>query len=853
MDRKRLLRNPLLWLLAVLLLFYAFSVLFDDTRGYQDVSTSTALQQISQGNVAEATIEDKEQRLRLTLNDGVQVQGSNRIITKYPTGANEDIVNRIEQSGVSNWNTEVSQSSIWSQLLLYLIPVGLLVLLVMWMMNNAQGGGSKVLNFGKSKAKQFTKDMPKTLFGDVAGADEAVEELHEIKDFLQYPTRYQALGAKIPKGVLLDGPPGTGKTLLARAVAGEAGVPFYSISGSDFVEMFVGVGASRVRDLFEQAKQNAPCIVFVDEIDAVGRQRGAGVGGGHDEREQTLNQLLVEMDGFDSRGGIILIAATNRSDILDPALLRPGRFDRQIPVAAPDLRGRRAILNVHSKGKPLAPDVDLDGLAKRTVGFSGADLENVVNEAALLTARENAQLITGAALEESVDRVIGGPRRKNKVISERDKKITAYHEGGHALAAWAMPDLEPVYKLTILPRGKTGGHALVVPEDDKDMMTRSEMIGRLVFALGGRSSEELIFHEPTTGASSDIEQATKIARAMVTEYGMTARLGAVKYGKEEGDPFLGRSAGQQPNYSLEVAHEIDEEVRKLIEAAHTEAWEILSTYRDVLDNLVREVLEKETLNRADLERIFAEVEKRPRITAFNDFGGRTPSDKPPIKTPGELAMERGEPWPPPVNDQPSPAPVGAVPGANGYGAQQPGQQYGSEQQQGHPPQGYPAQQPPQQPPQGNQPPGTAQMPYPGGAGQPQQPPQGYPPQGGQPPQGVPPNYGAPPGWTPATSPGGQPYQPPAPNQHNWVPSWEGGARPENGQSVQQEGPRTEQIRQGQPEQPSGESGGSTSGEQTGKPNTEAEQDTSEGSQDSGRSSGGDSGTTGENGNGTENR
>ena len=384
-------------------------------------------------------------------------------------------------------------------MLIYLIPLGLVLLLLIWMMNNAQGGGNRVMNFGKSKAKQLNKDMPKTTFGDVAGADEAVEELYEIKDFLQNPGRYQALGAKIPKGVLLYGPPGTGKTLLARAVAGEAGVPFYTISGSDFVEMFVGVGASRVRDLFEQAKQNAPCIIFVDEIDAVGRQRGAGLGGGHDEREQTLNQLLVEMDGFDARGGIILIAATNRPDILDPALLRPGRFDRQIPVSAPDLAGRKQILRVHAKGKPFAQDVDLDGLAKRTVGMSGADLANVINEAALLTARENGTLINGVALEESVDRVVGGPPRKSQIISEKEKKITAYHEGGHALAAWAMPDLEPVYKLTILPRGRTGGHALVVPEDDKGLMTRSEMIARLVFAMGGRSAEELVFHEPTTG------------------------------------------------------------------------------------------------------------------------------------------------------------------------------------------------------------------------------------------------------------------------------------------------------------------------------------------------------------------
>ncbi len=391
-----------------------------------------------------------------------------------------------------------------------------------------------------------------------------------------------------------------------------------------------------------------PCIIFVDEIDAVGRQRGAGLGGGHDEREQTLNQLLVEMDGFGERQGVILIAATNRPDILDPALLRPGRFDRQIPVSNPDLAGRKAVLRVHSQGKPMAPDADLDGLAKRTVGMSGADLANVINEAALLTARENGTVITGAALEEAVDRVIGGPRRKGRVISELEKKITAYHEGGHTLAAWAMPDIEPIYKVTILARGRTGGHAVSVPEDDKGLMTRSEMIARLVFAMGGRAAEELVFREPTTGAVSDIDQATKIARAMVTEYGMSSKLGAVKYGTEHGDPFLGRTMGTQSDYSHEVARDIDDEVRKLIEAAHTEAWAILTEYRDVLDTLAGELLEKETLHRAELEAIFADVKKRPRLTVFDDFGGRIPSDKPPIKTPGELAIERGEPWPKPM-------------------------------------------------------------------------------------------------------------------------------------------------------------------------------------------------------------
>jgi cell division protease FtsH len=742
MDRKRLLRNPLIWILAAILVYFTFSMLFDDTRGYTRVDTSVALAQIDDGNVTNALVEDREQRLRLTL--AQPVEGTTQIITQYPAGTSLRIVEQLQEApNDPSFNTTVRQDSFLVTMLIYLIPLGLVLLILFWMMNNAQGGGNRVMSFGKSKAKQLNRDMPKTTFGDVAGADEAVEELHEIKDFLQNPARYQALGAKIPKGVLLFGPPGTGKTLLARAVAGEAGVPFYTISGSDFVEMFVGVGASRVRDLFEQAKQNSPCIIFVDEIDAVGRQRGAGLGGGHDEREQTLNQLLVEMDGFDARGGIILIAATNRPDILDPALLRPGRFDRQIPVAAPDLAGRRAILAVHAKGKPFAPDVDFDGLAKRTVGMSGADLANVINEAALLTARENGTLITAAALEESVDRVVGGPRKKSKIISEQEKKITAYHEGGHALAAWAMPDLEPVYKLTILPRGRTGGHALVVPEDDKGLMTRSEMIGRLVFAMGGRSAEELVFHEPTTGASSDIDQATKIAKAMVTEYGMSARLGAVRYGREHGDPFLGRSMGAQADYSLEVAHEIDEEVRALIEAAHTEAWEILNTYRDVLDDLVFELLDKETLTRNDLERIFSQVEKRPRITAFNDFGDRTPSDKPPIKTPAERARERGEPWPPHTEPVREPAPVGSYPGGSN-GVPTPG------------PNGGPVPTPPA--------PGPG---YPGGPGQ-QPYPAAYPPAqpvpqqgwGGQPqPNSVPHNYGAPPDWRPATTPHGQGWPP----------------------------------------------------------------------------------------------
>jgi cell division protease FtsH len=753
MNRKNVIRT-LIVIAVVLLLGWSFFYFSDDTRGYKPVDTSVAVAQINGDNVNSAQIDDREQQLRLDLKNGNgDTEDSTKVITKYPTGYGVTLFESLQGKN-AKVNTVVNQGSVLGSLLVYMLPLLLLVALFV-MFSRMQTGGRMGFGFGKSRAKQLNKDMPKTTFADVAGVDEAVEELYEIKDFLQNPSRYQALGAKIPKGVLLYGPPGTGKTLLARAVAGEAGVPFFTISGSDFVEMFVGVGASRVRDLFEQAKQNSPCIIFVDEIDAVGRQRGAGLGGGHDEREQTLNQLLVEMDGFGDRQGVILIAATNRPDILDPALLRPGRFDRQIPVTNPDLAGRRAVLKVHSAGKPISDDADLDGLAKRTVGMSGADLANVINEAALLTARENGTVITGPALEEAVDRVVGGPRRKSRIISEHEKKITAYHEGGHTLAAWAMPDIEPIYKVTILARGRTGGHAVAVPEDDKGLLTRSEMIARLVFAMGGRAAEELIFREPTTGASSDIQQATKIARAMVTEYGMSSKLGAVRYGTEHGDPFLGRTMGTASDYSHEVAQIIDDEVRKLIEAAHTEAWEILTEYRDVLDVLAGELLEKETLHRAELQAIFADVKKRPRLTMFDDFGGRVPSDKPPIKTPGELAIERGEPWPKP---QPEPAFKQAIAaaskaaeaanarknGANGNGGRGPnGTPNGTTQPDYGAPAGWHAPGWPPQPGQGNQqqpgywypppaphPSGWQQQPYPYQQPHPQQPnqqrPQGNP-------------------------------------------------------------------------------------------------------------------------------
>jgi len=643
MDRTRFVRRPLFWIVLVVLGALLVGSFFTGDGEYKKVTTAVALDQVAAGNYSTATIEDKEQLLRLDLRD--PVQGSDKVQASFPYESGDYVFDQLREQESENgslaFDTKVSQENILVTLLISLLPIAIVVLLLFLFMSQMQGGGNRVMNFGKSKAKMVSKDMPKTTFADVAGADEAIQELDEIKEFLQNPAKFQAIGAKIPKGVLLFGPPGTGKTLLARAVAGEAGVPFYSISGSDFVEMFVGVGASRVRDLFEQAKANAPAIIFVDEIDAVGRHRGAGLGGGHDEREQTLNQMLVEMDGFDVKGGVIMIAATNRPDILDPALLRPGRFDRQIAVDRPDLEGRKAILRVHAKGKPFAPDVDLETVARRTPGFTGADLANVINEAALLTARADKKAITDDALEEAIDRVIAGPERKTRAMSDKEKKVTAYHEGGHALVAYALPHSAPVHKVTILPRGRSLGHTLVLPTEDKYTQTRSEMIDTLAYALGGRAAEELVFHEPTTGAGNDIEKATALARAMVTEYGMSARLGAVKYGSAEAEPFLGRTMGHQPDYSDELAALIDAEVRGLIEAAHDEAWEILVEYRDVLDTIVLELMEKETVTKEDMARICARVVKRPPLAPYNGFGKRTPSDKPPVTTPAEVeALQR---------------------------------------------------------------------------------------------------------------------------------------------------------------------------------------------------------------------
>ncbi|MCU1445126.1 ATP-dependent zinc metalloprotease FtsH, partial [Cryobacterium sp.] len=514
-----------------------------------------------------------------------------------------------------------------------LLPVLLIGAFFWLMLSGMQGGGNKVMQFGKSKAKLVSKETPQVFFTDVAGADEAIEELQEIKDFLKEPAKFQAVGARIPKGVLLYGPPGTGKTLLARAVAGEAGVPFYSISGSDFVEMFVGVGASRVRDLFQQAKENSPAIIFVDEIDAVGRHRGAGMGGGHDEREQTLNQLLVEMDGFDVKTNVILIAATNRPDILDPALLRPGRFDRQIGVDAPDMLGRKRILEVHAKGKPMAAGVDLEVLARKTPGFTGADLANVLNEAALLTARSNAQLIDNRALDEAVDRLMAGPQRRTRVMRDQEKLITAYHEGGHALVATAMRNTDPVTKITILPRGRALGYTMVMPLEDRYSVSRNELLDQLAYAMGGRVAEEIIFHDPTTGASNDIEKATATARKMVTEFGMSSDVGPLKLGSASGEMMFGRDMGHQRDYSERLAERVDTEVRQLLENAHDEAYAVINANRAILDDLAAKLLEHETLDQTALVEIFADVEKLPPRPQWLSSDKRPVSDVPPIAMP----------------------------------------------------------------------------------------------------------------------------------------------------------------------------------------------------------------------------
>ena len=637
MDLKRFFRGPIIYiLLGIGAIALAFSLL--GNTGFQQITTQEGMKLLQGSTVDEVKIVDGEQRVDLTLS--TDFDGNGTLVQFYYVEARADeVVAAVNDLSGAEYTDEVPQTNVFLSALGFILPFLLIGLLFWFLWSGMQGGGNRVMQFGKSKAKLVSKETPQVTFADVAGAEEAVEELHEIKEFLQDPSKFQAVGARIPKGVLLYGPPGTGKTLLARAVAGEAGVPFYSISGSDFVEMFVGVGASRVRDMFEQAKKNAPCIVFIDEIDAVGRHRGAGMGGGHDEREQTLNQLLVEMDGFDPKTNVILIAATNRPDILDPALLRPGRFDRQIGVDAPDLKGREKILTVHAAGKPMAQGVDLEVLARKTPGFTGADLANVLNEAALLTARSNAQLIDNRALDEAVDRVMAGPQRRTRVMKDKEKLITAYHEGGHALAAAAMRHTDPVTKVTILPRGRALGYTMVLPLEDKYSVTRNELLDQLTYAMGGRVAEEIVFHDPTTGASNDIEKATGIARKMVTEYGMSADIGAVKLGSSSGEVFLGRDMGHQRDYSEEIAEKVDLEVRKLIDQAHDEAWKVLNDNRDILDNLAKELLEKETLDHNQLADIFAEVKRLDERPLWLSSTDRPLSDLPPIEVPGKAAID----------------------------------------------------------------------------------------------------------------------------------------------------------------------------------------------------------------------
>ena len=645
MNVKKILRGPGLWMSLIiggLLLWYLMSNL----GGFAKIDTSQAVSLINSGKVESAKVTPDKVSLTLKkAQDLGELKDVTRVEADYVSARGPQIVNALNAHAPSKGYTDDPQrQGIFVSLLMNILPILLFVGLFWFFMSQAQGGGSKVMQFGKNRAKLASKDMPKTKFADVAGADEAVEELHEIKDFLADPEKYEKIGAKIPKGVLLYGPPGTGKTLLARAVAGEANVPFYTISGSDFVEMFVGVGASRVRDLFKEAKENSPAIIFIDEIDAVGRHRGAGLGGGHDEREQTLNQLLVEMDGFDDRTRVILIAATNRPDILDPALLRPGRFDRQIGVEAPDMAGRHQILQVHAQGKPMAKDVDLLAIARRTPGFSGAELENVLNEAALLTARTGGTYLTNEAMDEAIDRVMAGPQKKSRPMSAQERKVTAYHEGGHALVAAAMNNTDPVSKITILPRGRALGYTMVLPTDDKYSTTRNELLDQLAYALGGRVAEEMVFHDPSTGASNDIEKATDIARKMVTQYGMSENVGAVHLGNSGGEVFLGRDmGGNNREYSEQIASVVDAEVRKLIEAAHDEAWRALNNNRDILDELVLQLLEKETLNAEQIAEIFKDVRKEPERDVWLSSQQRQVSTRGPVMTPAEeAALRRGE-------------------------------------------------------------------------------------------------------------------------------------------------------------------------------------------------------------------
>ena len=649
-ENKPVWQSPWLWgavlVIMVVLIFQMFA-----GSGTKTIDTKDGFALLNQGKATYAEITDNKQVVRLELKndyskkdpDTGKVTNYGKNVQFYYTFAQgAQVAKAVENGDLSKgWTSNIEQTSMMSYLITSILPF-VIVLALFWFLMSRMGGAGGMLGMGgkKNSGKLLDGQTPTTKFADVAGEDEAVAEVEEIKDFLKDPSKYKALGARIPRGVLLYGPPGTGKTLLARAIAGEAGVPFYSMAGSDFVEMFVGLGASRVRDLFDEAKKNAPAIIFIDEIDAVGRKRGSGMGGGHDEREQTLNQLLVEMDGFDNDTNLIIIAATNRPDVLDPALLRPGRFDRQVGVAAPDLEGREAILRVHAKGKPFVPDVDLHMVAVRTPGFTGADLANVLNEAALLCARAGAQLIDNRAIDEAIDRVQAGPKRKSKGMALEELRNTAYHEGGHALVAAALNNTDPVTKVTILPRGRALGYTAVMPTSDRYSQSRNQLLDQMAYAMGGRTAEEIVFHDPTTGASNDIEKATNIARTMVIEYGFSDKLGAIKWGDDDDQTTV--MDGLQPRkYSDRTAEVIDDEVLKLVETAHTEAWTIINENRDILDELVRQLLVKETLNEKELAEIFAPIKKAPVRPVWLSNERRPDSDKPPVEIPDSLKRSVG--------------------------------------------------------------------------------------------------------------------------------------------------------------------------------------------------------------------
>jgi cell division protease FtsH len=637
-------------LIVVVLAFFAQKLISPDDAK-KDPDYTQFLGQVEDGRVKKVTLNTKNNKVDVETTRGEQYE------TAYPDNTEQSLVNTLREQDVPI-DVKAKSGAGWVTALTYILPFVIFLLFWLFIINQMQGGGSKVMSFGKSRAKRMSVDAPKITFRDVAGVDEAVEELHEIKEFLENPKKFQALGARIPKGVLLYGPPGTGKTLLARAVAGEAGVPFFSISGSDFVEMFVGVGASRVRDLFEQAKQNSPCIIFMDEIDAVGRHRGAGMGGGHDEREQTLNQLLVEMDGFTMTDNIILIAATNRPDILDPALLRPGRFDRQIVVDRPDRKGRAKILEVHTRGKPLASHIDLDNLAAQTPGFTGADLQNLVNEAALLAARQGKREIDHIQLEEGIMRVIAGPEKKTRVMSEQERRITAFHEMGHAIVAHFLENTDPVHKISVISRGQALGYTISLPTEDKFLTTRAELQDTMAMTLGGRAAEELVFGEVTTGASNDIEKVTATAKQMVMRFGMSEKLGPRVFGHDHGQPFLGREFSSEPDYSDDIAREIDAEIRRIVEEAHQSARTILDQRRGELDSTSEVLLRRETIERDEFMGL---LEGKSELEVFGPDEPVRPQGSPPAEP--EAPARKPERKPQPL---PRPGLAGGTAEARGF-------------------------------------------------------------------------------------------------------------------------------------------------------------------------------------------